>query len=55
MPRDAEQSSNEKAFILQALQQDLRIDGRALEAFRKIEINFGQDYGSVEVRMGKTK
>ncbi|KAL2047130.1 hypothetical protein N7G274_001149 [Stereocaulon virgatum] len=55
MPREAEPSINEKAFILQALEENIRLDGRALDAFRDIEISFGDDYGLADVQLGKTR
>ncbi|KAL9001543.1 MAG: hypothetical protein Q9169_000118 [Polycauliona sp. 2 TL-2023] len=55
MPREAEPSNNERAFILEALQEDIRLDGRALEAFRDIQLSFGDEYGVADVRLGKTR
>ncbi|KAL9631045.1 MAG: hypothetical protein Q9204_004419 [Flavoplaca sp. TL-2023a] len=55
MPREAEPSNNERAFILEALQQDIRLDGRALDAFRPIQLSFGDEYGVADVRLGKTR
>lgn len=55
MPREIEPSSNEKQFILQALQENLRLDGRAFDQFRDLEISFADDYGVVNVALGNTK
>lgn len=55
MPREAEPSLNERAFILQALQEGIRIDGRPLAAFRNLELSFGEEYGVVDVTLGKTR
>ncbi|KAK4690611.1 exosome complex component RRP45, partial [Lecanoromycetidae sp. Uapishka_2] len=55
MPREAEPSINERAFILQALHEDVRLDGRALDAFRDLDIFFGDQYGVADVRLGKTR
>ncbi|KAI4230432.1 MAG: hypothetical protein L6R36_000061 [Xanthoria steineri] len=55
MPREAEPSNNERAFILEALQQDIRLDGRALESFRDIQLSFGDEYGVADVQLGKTR
>lgn len=55
MPREAEPSLNERAFIAEALQQNLRVDGRALDAYRPIQISFGEEYGVAEVRLGETR
>ncbi len=55
MPREVEPSLNEKQFVLQALQEGLRIDGRNFDEFRKLELNFGDEYGVADVRLGKTR
>lgn len=55
MPREAEPSLNERAFLLEALREDIRLDGRALEAFRDVEILFGEEYGVADVKLGKTR
>lgn len=55
MPREAELSINERAFILQALQENIRLDGRSVDAYRPLEIIFGEDYGAADVRLGKTR
>ena len=55
MPREAEPSINERAFVLQALEENIRLDGRALDAFRDIDISFGDDYGVADVQLGKTR
>lgn len=55
MPREAELSLNERAFVLDALKEDIRLDGRALDAFRDVEIAFGDEYGTADVKMGKTR
>jgi exosome complex component RRP45 len=55
MPREADPSNVERAFILEALSQNVRVDGRALDQFRNIELEFGDEYGSVSLRMGKTR
>ena len=55
MPREAEPSLNERAFILEALKEDIRLDGRALDAFRNVELTFGEEYGVVDVKLGKTR
>lgn len=51
----ADLSANERAFILEALQQNVRLDGRALDQFRPLEIEFGAEFGHVIVRLGKTR
>lgn len=55
MPREAEPSNNEQAFILEALEQNIRLDGRGLESFRDIQLSFGDEYGVADVRLGKTR
>ncbi|KAI9874993.1 MAG: hypothetical protein M1830_009054 [Pleopsidium flavum] len=55
MPREAEPSLNERSFVLQALRENVRIDGRALDAFRDMELFFGNEYGIADVRLGKTR
>jgi len=55
MPRELDPTFNERNFILDALSQKLRIDGRDLDAFRELELNFGDDYGLADVRLGKTR
>ncbi|PSR83644.1 exoribonuclease [Coniella lustricola] len=55
MPRDAEPSVNEKAFVLQALQEHLRLDNRSFDDYRPIELSFTEGYGAVEVKLGKTR
>ena len=53
--RDLDISTNERTFILQALKEGLRLDGRALDAFRSLDIAFGPDYGSIHLSLGATK
>ena len=55
MPREPEPSLNERQFILTALADGLRLDGRGFDDAREVEIAFGDAYGSVDVRMGKTR
>ena len=55
MPRAAELSLNEREFILQALRQNLRLDNREFDAYRKLELSFGDEYGVADVRLGKTR
>ncbi|KIW00609.1 uncharacterized protein PV09_07806 [Verruconis gallopava] len=55
MPQEAKISVNEKTFILNALREGIRLDGRPLDAYRNIELSFGQEYGAVDVRLGKTR
>ena len=55
MPREAELSLNERAFILQALQENIRLDDRAFHACRPLKITFGEDYGTADIQLGKTR
>lgn len=55
MPREADISLNERSFILQALQEGIRVDGRAFNDYRKLNLEFGDEYGHTEVRLGKTR
>ena len=55
MPREAEPSLNEKAFVAQALRENLRLDNRAFDEYRPIELSFGDEYGAAEVKLGKTR
>ena len=55
MPRETEISVNEREFIAQALQENIRLDGRAFDAFRPIELTFGDEYGVADVQLGKTR
>ncbi|KAI5295123.1 hypothetical protein KEM52_002317 [Ascosphaera acerosa] len=52
----ADLSTNEQAFILQALRQNVRLDGRALDELRQVDIEFGDtdDSGHVQVKLGRT-
>ena len=55
MPREAELSLNEREFLLQALGENVRLDGRAFDAFRDLDLTFGDEYGVADVRLGKTR
>lgn len=55
MPREAEPSLNERVFVSQALLDGHRLDGRALDQFRKLELTFGEQYGVADVSLGKTR
>jgi exosome complex component RRP45 len=55
MPREVDLSTNEREFILQALQDGLRVDGRDFDRFRPLDLAFGDEYGSVDLRLGKTQ
>lgn len=55
MPREAEPSLNEREFLRQALRENIRLDGRSFDAFRDLELTFGDEYGVVDVQLGKTR
>jgi len=55
MPREAEPSLNEREFIRQALRENVRLDGRRFDAFRAVDLSFGDEYGVADVRLGKTR
>ncbi|KAK5174709.1 3'-5'-exoribonuclease [Saxophila tyrrhenica] len=55
MPSEPAPSTNEREFILAALRENTRLDGRALDAYRPISLTFGNDYGTADVRLGKTR
>ena len=55
MPRGLDVSNVERTFILEALSQSVRIDGRALDQLRRIELDFAEEYGAATVRLGKTR
>ncbi|PVF97579.1 putative RRP45-exosome complex exonuclease [Serendipita vermifera] len=55
MPRSVSPSINEKEFLVSALQQSLRLDGRSMGGLREPQFTFGPDLGWVECAMGKTR
>ncbi|KEZ42443.1 Exosome complex component rrp45 [Scedosporium apiospermum] len=55
MPREAEPSLNEKAFVLQAIEEKQRLDGRNFEDYRPLELTFGDEHGVADVQLGKTR
>lgn len=55
MPREVEPSLNERQFIRDALFESIRLDGRQLDQFRNLDLEFGDDYGVADVRLGKTR
>jgi exosome complex component RRP45 len=55
MPREAEPSINEQAFVLKALRENIRLDGRSLDEFRELQLVFGDGFGVSDVRLGKTR
>lgn len=55
MPRDLEPSTAESEFILESLEESLRLDFRAANEFRPVSMTFGGEYGLVEVMLGETR
>lgn len=55
MPRAADLPLNDREFILQALRQSLRVDNRALDEYRPLELTLGDEYGVADVQLGKTR
>ncbi|KAH8549098.1 ribosomal protein S5 domain 2-type protein [Umbelopsis sp. PMI_123] len=55
MVREADPSLNEKQFVLQALKEGLRVDGRRPYDFRSLQISFHSDFGHVQVQLGRTR
>lgn len=55
MPREADPSTNARAFLLSALRENLRLDSRSFDEYRPINLSFGDEYGVADVRLGKTR
>ena len=55
MAREANPSTNEQTFLLSALRESLRLDSRAFNEYRPISLEFGDEYGIADVRLGKTR
>ena len=55
MAKDIETSASESKFILDALRQNYRLDGRKFDQFREVQLTFGEEFGDVMVQMGKTR
>lgn len=54
MPREIEPSVNQKEFLLAALAEGKRLDGRLPLEMRKIELEFGEEMGWCTCHLGKT-
>ncbi|KAI8049592.1 ribosomal protein S5 domain 2-type protein [Syncephalis plumigaleata] len=55
MPREIEPSTTEREFVLAALAQGKRVDGRTPYDTRTIDIQLGPAYGLAEIALGKTR
>lgn len=55
MPREAELSLNERDFIIEALREKVRLDGRAFDAYRDLSLTLGDEQGVADVQLGKTR
>lgn len=55
MNKEAALSIAESDFILNALREDVRLDGRHADQLRPLTLSFGDEYGHVKVQLGKTR
>jgi hypothetical protein len=55
MSKEAPLSNAERDFILEALREDVRLDGRNPDQFRPLSVSFGDEYGHVKLQLGKTR
>ncbi|XP_066516393.1 exosome complex component RRP45 [Hoplias malabaricus] len=53
--RETPLSNCEKHFLLKAIEEKKRLDGRQAYDYRNIKISFGTDYGCCTVCLGKTR
>ncbi|XP_061535722.1 exosome complex component RRP45 [Phycodurus eques] len=53
--RETPLSNCERDFLLQAIQEKKRLDGRQTYDYRKIKVMFGTDFGCCFVELGKTR
>eukprot|EP00736_Rhodelphis_marinus_P011310 Rmarinus@m.2562 len=53
--KDRPLSKNERDFIVSALRDGVRVDGRAPNKYRPVAIEYGPAIGAVEVRIGFTR
>ena len=53
--KEASLSIAERDFILNALREDVRLDGRKADQLRPLKVSFGEEYGHVKVQLGKTR
>ncbi|KAK9727653.1 3'-5'-exoribonuclease [Basidiobolus ranarum] len=55
MVKEVEPSINERNFVLQALREGHRIDGRGPYDFRSLKISLGPELGQAEIQLGRTR
>ncbi|KAI8336271.1 ribosomal protein S5 domain 2-type protein [Chlamydoabsidia padenii] len=55
MVKNSDPSVNENEFLLAALKEQKRTDGRGIYDVRSIDLVFGSDYGQVQVQLGRTR
>lgn len=55
MSKETALSVAERDFVLEALLQNVRLDGRDTNSFRPLSISFGEEYGHVKVKLGQTR
>ncbi|KAL1914767.1 uncharacterized protein VTP21DRAFT_8025 [Calcarisporiella thermophila] len=55
MVKETEPSINEKEFLLEALRQGLRVDGRRPNDMRSLKLKFRDEFGQVDVQLGRTR
>lgn len=55
MSKEAQLSVAEHDFILEALHENVRLDGRSADRFRPLNLSFGEEYGHVKLQLGKTR
>uniref|UniRef100_A0A3B4B3C6 Exoribonuclease phosphorolytic domain-containing protein n=1 Tax=Periophthalmus magnuspinnatus TaxID=409849 RepID=A0A3B4B3C6_9GOBI len=53
--KDTPLSNCERDFLLKAIEEKKRLDGRQTYDYRNIKITFGTDYGCCFVDLGKTR
>ena len=53
--KDAPLSNLETAFVLSALAEGRRMDGRAPHDVRHLGISFGTDFGCAQTKLGETR
>ena len=55
MPREVEPPIVQREFVLGALKEKMRVDGRGLLQGREHSLIFGEELGVVECSLGKTR